>query len=60
MSWIMQITCFHSSGSFILTKQMVNHTDYHWYYYLALLGGLQATEGGTHDASEFDAAHTQV
>jgi hypothetical protein len=59
--WIMQITYFHSSRSFMLTqKQEVNYTNYHCYYSPAPSGGPQATEEGAYDASESEDARTQV
>jgi hypothetical protein len=58
---IAQITCFHSSGSFILTqKQTVNHTSYHRNYSLASSGGPQAAEEGIYDGSKSEAVRTQV
>jgi hypothetical protein len=59
--WIVQITFFHLSESFLLTReQKINDVSYHHYYSLTSSGGFRATEGRTCDASEFDAAHTQV
>jgi hypothetical protein len=53
-----RITYFHPSKSFIFTqKQKVNYTSYH-HYSPASLGGLRATEEGTHDASESKATRT--
>jgi hypothetical protein len=59
--WIVRITYFHSSGSFILTqKQKVNYTSYHHYYFPVPLEGPRATEKGTYDASELEVACTRV
>jgi hypothetical protein len=52
------MTYFHSSRSFIFTKQKVNNTDYH-YYSPALSGGSWATEEGMSDASKSEAASTK-
>jgi hypothetical protein len=47
--------------SFILTqRQKVNYASYHRYYSPAPLGGPQATEQGTYNASESKAMCTQV
>jgi hypothetical protein len=58
--WNAQITYFHSSMSFLLTqKQKVSDKGNHCYYSPASSGGQRATEGGTCDASESEAGHTQ-
>jgi hypothetical protein len=59
--WITQITYFHPSRFFVLTKrQKVNYTSYHHYYSPAPSGGPQATKEGTNGASKSEAVHTQV
>jgi hypothetical protein len=58
---MVQITFFHLSGSFLLTReQKINDVSYHHYHSPVPLGGLWAIEGRTCDASESEAAHTQV
>jgi hypothetical protein len=55
---IARITYFHSSGSFIFTKQKVNSTYYH-YYAPVSSGRSWATEEGMSDASESEAVSTR-
>jgi hypothetical protein len=54
---ITRTTYFHSSRSFVFTRQKVNNTDYH-YYSPASSGGSWAIDEGTSDASEYEAALT--
>jgi hypothetical protein len=55
---IARITYFHSSGSFVFTKQKVNNTDY-YYYYPESSGGSQTIKEGTSDANESEAMLTK-
>jgi hypothetical protein len=55
----MRITHFHSSGSFVFTKQKVNNIDY-YYNSQALSGGSRATGEGMSDVDPFKADLTKA